>query len=299
MQNKKENMAKNAWLIILIIVGVIVAMQYIGKAPVAPPPGGQGSGGLIITTNPTVAVAAQDAQSQGTSVGNALTYAFTRGGAFVTSPTTAVPGQVLDLLVTNGTTYHSAAVKAITITPSTFPVSVLLNKNATVTESIYTTTGLVIANGVGVQNQTDLGNGMTYNLKDEMTANALTSTQDMVCVFELTSGNNASTSPPGVTFGGALPTSTSKPTWYTTVGVNSNVYLFDVPALSTSATNTRTIGLTAKTAGRFQAGSRLIKTCYTKENFVDSVNAQISYDVADSNGNLKSIASYTYTVYFQ
>jgi hypothetical protein len=263
--------------------------------------GNQGSNtgsGYIVTTNPTIAVAGGDKQQAGTSVTPGIQYS-NGGGTFATaSSTTAVPGQTLDLIM-NSSGYHSQVVQALQVTPNSFPLSVLFNKNATITENIYTTTGLVITNGGGAQNQTDLGNGAGYNLKDDMTANALTSTQDMVCIIEITAGTNASTNPVGAQFGGQSPFSTSKPIWYTTAGVNSNVYLFNMPAISDTATRTNNIILTAKSTGRFQATSKMIKNCYTKEWFIDPNTGDLTYDVADSNGAVKSIAQYTYTVVFQ
>lgn len=268
------------------------------------------SGGTTINTvNPIVQVTGLDRQAQGTSVSSSAKGAFTVNGVtggyktITLGTDTAVPGQSLALLLTNNTSYHNAIVPAFEVKSGSFPVTVYFNKNATVTENIYTTTGLVISNGGGTQNQTALGNGASYNLKDEMTAASLTSTQDMVCVIEIEAGSNASTTPMGATFalnGVAIPLkSQSKPVWYSTIGTTSNVYLFDVAALDTPATRTFTIGLNSKSTGAFIAGSRMVKSCYTKEYFVDPNTGVVTYDVADSDGTLKSMATYTYTVYFQ
>jgi hypothetical protein len=136
-----------------------------------------------------------------------------------------------------------------------------------------------------------------------MTASALTSTQDMVCIVEIEAGTNASTSPAGAALdlnGVAIPVlSTSKPTWYSTLGTASNVYQFEVAPLDTTALQTFHVTLVAKPTGRFSAATRMVKTCYTKEYFEDPVTGKIVYDVADSLGNLKSMAQYKYTVYFQ
>lgn len=257
----------------------------------------------IITTNPTISFAGVDAQQIGTTVGNKY-YAHVADGAegfgAANTPTTAVPGQVITFLLENATSYHNIKLDALEIVATSFPKTVKFSKNATVTENIYTTTGLVLANGVTTgQNQTDLGNGASYNLKDEMTANALTETQDMVCVIELTVGTNASTSPVGATYGGKQPFSQAKPVWYSTAGTASNVYLFEQPSISNSQTVTNNILLTAKSTGRFVADSRMIKTCYTKEYFIDPTSGTIVYDIADSQGTLKSMASYKYSIYFQ
>jgi hypothetical protein len=307
----KTAKSTNTWMIIsgIIVVALLAAITYgvytnqsqtsIGGAQTS-----TSSGGTVINTvNPAIQVAGIDAQESGTPVAMSAK-ASTNGGAFTTvtlGTDTAVPGQTIDLLLTNNTGYHNAVKQGIVVTPSSFPVTVLFNKNASMTESIYTTTGLVITNTNlgGAQNQTALGNGATYNLKDEMQAGSLTSTQDMVCVIELTAGSNASTSPSGALLDGQQPFSTSKPTWYTTAGINSNVYLFNMGALSTSATSTHTIQLNSKSTGAFPALSYMKKSCYTKEWFIDPNTGKATYDVADSQGTVKSMATYTYYVYFQ
>lgn len=297
-----DKKGKANWIAILLIVGAVYFLYTSGALNGLLGGTSTSTTQNIITTNPTISFAGVDAQQAGTTVGNSY-YAHVQDGAegfgAANSPTTAVPGQVITFLLQNATTYHNVKLDAITIAATSFPKTVKFNKNATITENIYTTTGLVIANGLGVQNQTDLGNGASYNLKDEMTANALTETQDMVCIIEITAGTNASTSPVGATFGGQQPSSMSKPTWYSTAGTGSNVYLFDVSSIKNSQTVTNNILLTAKSTGRFQAASYMKKSCYTKEYFIDPTSGTIAYDVADSQGTVKSMATYTYTVYFQ
>ena len=266
-----------------------------------------GTGTTIVTTNPTIAFSGSDKGQVGTSVFSnyyASVYtSATDNGNFgaINSPTTAVPGQKIDFLIANGTSYHSTILKGLQINAGSFPYSVQFDKNASMTENVYTTTGVVLASGT--QNQTNLGNGASYNFKDEMTAGALTSTNDMVCVIEIEAGNNASVTPIGATLAlnGAniALKSTSKPVWYSVLGTNSNVYLFDVPAISTTATQTFTIGLNAKSTGAFTATTRAVKGCYTKEHFIDPNTGELSYDVADSNGAMKSMALYTKTIVFQ
>lgn len=254
------------------------------------------------TTNPTISFTGIDAQQTGTSVQSTY-YANVNDGdggfGAADTPTTAVPDQVISFLLLNATSYHNTKIDDLKIESTTFPYTVKFNKNATITENIYTTTGLVINNGGGAQNQTDLGNGVSYNLKDEMTADSLTSTQDMICVIEMTVGANCSTNPSCVTYGGQQPTSTSNPIWYTLAGTGSKVYLFDQSPISSTSTVTKNIVLTPKSDGRFSALGYMKKSCYTKEYFIDPNSGQIAYDVADSQGTVKSMAIYTYTVYFQ
>jgi hypothetical protein len=321
-RGKVMGVGKN-WMgiILLVLGGFLFALQMgylvqispslaplsIGGVITTQTTGGTG-GGYIVTTNPTITFGTGDAQQTGTTVGNTY-YASVNGAPFgaVNTPTTAVPGQVIDFLIVNGTSYHNQAIRGLTVQPGSFPQQVLMGRNATMTESIYTTTGLVITNslaGAGsTQNQTNLGNGATYNLKDEMSAGALQTTGDMVCVIELTAGINATTTPSGASLalnGQSLPlVSTSTPNWYTPVGVNSRIWMFNVPAISTSATQTFQIQLNSLSTGSFSGASRMVKTCYSKENFIDPISGKLAYDVADSQGTLKAMSQYKYTAWFQ
>ncbi|CAK0757031.1 hypothetical protein CCP1ISM_60046 [Azospirillaceae bacterium] len=258
----------------------------------------------INTVNPYITVTAVDGQATGSAVAVSAQAAFDGGSykSITLGSDTAVPGQTLAMLLTNNTQYHNKKVDAFTVATTSFPVTVLFNKNASVTENIFNTVGLVITTGGGAgattENQTALGNGATYNWKDCMSGTALASTQDMVCIIEVSVGSNVSTTS-GVTYDGKAPSSTSKPTWYTVAGTNSNVYLFDIPALASGAEVCRNIQLVNKATGSFPGGSHVVKTCYTKEYFKDPNSGAIVYDVADSNGLLKSMAHYTYDSYFE
>jgi hypothetical protein len=289
----------------------IAGTTYTPPYAVSPGQGVQTPGGGITlnTVNPTISIAGSDAQASGTVVAGTTSqsYAINGGtfGALSLGTTTAVAGQTIEMVLANSS-YHTKYVPSMPIASTSFPVAVQFDKNATVTEYVYSTTGVVLTNNLSaapISNQTALGNGASYNLKDEMTASALQSTNDMTCIIEIEAGNNATVTPLGATLslnGNALPiVGTSKPVWYTTMGTNSNVYLYDVPALKTSATQTFTIGLNAKSTGQFQTLSHVVKSCYTKEWFIDPNTGKAVYAVADSNGALKSIASYKYMIIFQ
>jgi hypothetical protein len=324
-QNKSGKISTGA---IILIVAALFAIYYfdiggvqslfVQKQVTSP----QQQGTTINTVNPIISVTALDKQASGSVVSVVGAQgAFSSGGfkSITLGTDTAVPGQTLDMLLPNGTAamqYHTAyygadvsgdnnvalTTSTVTVTPSTFPITVLFNKNATVTENIYSTTGLVISNegGAASTNQTKLGDGATYNMRDAMSGQSLASTQDMVCVIEINAGNNVSTtSGQGVTYDGKAPFSTAKPTWYTVNGTSSNVYLFDTAPLASGAEVNRNIQVVNKATGSFSAQDMLIKTCYTKEYFLDPNSGKIVYDIADSNGNLKSIAQYKYKVYFQ
>ncbi|MFA6073981.1 MAG: hypothetical protein WC758_07740 [Candidatus Woesearchaeota archaeon] len=313
MKNKKGAMSSGAViLVIAILLGAYffvpsVSTTVNGLFKGAPAPTEAPIYNSIV---PIITATAVDRQSAGTSVGTSGNQYSVNSGAFgalTLGTTTAQQGQLIDILFVNNTQYHNKLVTGVKSTPTTFPISVQLDKNASVTENMYNTVGQVMSNGLGAwtTNQTRLGNGATYNFKDEMQAASLTSTGDMLCVIEIVNGVNASTSPlgavltggPGVTFVG-----TSKPTWYTTNTSNSNVYLYDVKALDSSATQTFNLQINSKTTGEFGASAGgnfgVSKICYTKETFLDPNSGKVVTEVADSNGLLKSIARYEYKVAF-
>jgi len=257
--------------------------------------GTQGNGNApinIVTTNPTPSVAGQDSQNLGTTVTNTLLVSVNKG-AFAAATATAPGANVI-----NTSVYHTAVVQNQPNLVDAYPVKVLMNKNATVTETVYYKNTALTNNG-GANNITDLGNGISYALSDEMQANALTSTQEMLCVVELSAGVNASTDVPAVTLTGRTAESKDISAWYTVAGTNSKTYVFTVPAISTTATAKNDLLVTAKSTGRFSPLSTIKKTCYTKEWFVDPKTNALTFDVADSQGTIKSMARYTATVAFQ
>jgi len=304
-KGKVSPLAVIAFCAVLLTVGLVLKAwnPNLFATEAGAPTGTQvvnnGGTGTIVTTNPTISFAATDAQTPGTTVGF-TTQMKVGGGNWQTATsgtTTAVPGQSIEFLLTNNTQYHNAYISAVSVTPGSFPKAVNMNKNASVSESIYSTTGVVMSNGIGTSNQSQKGNGVSYNLKDEMTGTAQASTQDMVCIIELTSGVNASTSPQGVTYGSYALVGTATPAWYSPVGVNSRVWIFEQPAITTGSTVTNNIQINTLSTGKLCDLSRMVKTCYTKENFIDS-NKGYVYDVADSANTVKSMNQYTYTVYF-
>ena len=291
---------------VILLLGVIAVgifmQQPVQQTTYTPQGTPTGTGGTTINTvNPAISIAGADIQKSGTAVTTTGSMYATNNGDFASvtlGTTTAVPGQVVDLFLVNNTLYHNLYIGGISVTPSTFPISAKFNKNATVTQNIYGTTGLVLGNGDGSKNQTSLGAGTTYNLKDEMTASSLTSTQDMVCIIEVQNGTAIDTSAGGVKYGGQAAYSTAKPSWYSLIGSNSGVYLFNVPALATTETVARTISLPTKSTIDLSSTSWVYRTCYTKEWNIDPSSGKAQFTVEDSNGNLESMASYVYKIQF-
>lgn len=333
MENKKANTTGVILVVLLSLIlvgGVGFGVYYFAGNSQNTLSGSDqnidGSGITLVTTDPVIQIAGTDLQQGGTAVTGSAQVA-TNGNGFTSATlgtTTAKVGQTLDILIVNNTAYHNAyygkdvsgddnvvqkdangdtVANSINVKPGTFPIGVKFNKNGSLaTDNIYSTTGVVMTTG-GATNQTDLGNGASYNFKNEMAMGSLLSTQDMSCVVEVTAGVNL-TAPNGITMSlnGAniAPKLTARPQWYTLVGgVDSVVYVFDVPALSSTATQQFYIGVNTKSTGRLPATSSVIRTCYTKEYFIDSQTGKVAYDVADSLNAIKSMASYTKRFYFQ
>ena len=311
MKNKKANtlgVIVVILLAILIFSGIGIGI-YVASGTKETAIGGEGQatgngGTTIVTTNPIISIIGNDEQS-GTTVstsGNSYSRDSDSSYDSVTlGTTTAIPGQVIRLLLVNNTQYHNQVWNldgAIKVQANTFPVNVQFNKNATITESLYYQ-NTKLTNGGGANNITNLGNGASYSLTDEMQANALTNTQDMVCIIEVEAGTNLSTDSPGVTYDGALSTNRETGSWYTPQTTASKIYTFDRPAISSTKPVTSNIYVNFKsTGGMGSAGtnSDIIKSCYVKEWFKDPTTGKLTYDVVDSQGTVKSMAIYTYTV---
>lgn len=313
MKNKKGSWQATmlVLLVALALVGVFIYIIYVSTGTKQQAIGGEeqitGDGGItLVTTNPIISILGNDAQQDGTTVSTTTSSKYSRDSdsSFATvtlGTTTAIPGQIIRLFLVNSSSYHNQVWNKdgnIVIKANTFPVNIQFNKNATITESIYYQNTKLTNNG-GANNITDLGNGASYSLTDEMQANALTNTQEMLCIIELTAGVNASTDTPGVTYDGKLSENIETSSWYTPVGTTSKIYTFTKPAISSTKPISENILISSKSTGRFCALSYVKKTCYTKEWFVDPTSGKLTFDVADSQGNLKSIAQYTHTVYFQ
>ena len=306
-------------LVVLVVVGGIIGLVAVfspktlqttfPSQTTGPNQTSSNGGNTIVTTNPTIAFVAQQAQNIGTTVTAAYQVAVnanTGFGAVTASGTgTAVPGQTDNFLI-NATGYHSAPIYNVLITPSIFPYTLQLNKNASVTEVVfYPYSGLNIVNAGGVSsgNITNIGsNGAAYQLNDNMYGTTQTSTQDMLCLVEVTDGVNVTSTGAQLTGTGVVPDSqytNSIPAWYTPAGVNSRVWGFDVPAITSSTATPLTLTIQTLTTKSMVLGDKVIKTCYTKEYIVDSKTGQITYEVADSQTNaVGSLGKYVFTGVF-
>lgn len=294
---KCSKMAKNTWLTIAVVAIIaIVAFQYLGQKSTTVTNPGQNVGGNIITTNPTLKVSAFDAAQPGTSV-TVTGKANINNGGYVTDAlaggTTLVPGNTVALLV-NASSYHSAKVDAFTVKVDSFPIVVKMNANASATITAFNNNNVAI-DGTATNQSVSAGTSPTNALR--FNGQSLKSTQDLTCVLE-ESNKTAVNQNLGITLATGTPRSIPL-NFYTLAGVNSVVYVYDLPALTSAADVLNSVTTNcATTSGYSLGGSTLKITCYTKEYFVDSVTGAMTYDIQDSTGTLQSIMRFTKTITF-
>lgn len=317
----KKAFSTGGWFAIVIVVLLLaglgtgnIKVPNFQSAPTVPPSAQVNTAGqtqnvslpYISTGTSTITLAPVSATQPGVTVATTSLTSINGNGfvAGTNSITGLSPNQVLNILVNStAQTYHNAVVKNYQVPASPGQsIGVPMNQNATVTEYILQQgSGTSLTNGnntAGNVNQTGATTGAVITLKDELFGQQLTSTQDIVMLVEMTNGGNMSTSPQGVTMNGNNPFSNAKPAFYTTTYTGSNFYLFNVPALTSSSEVDYSLTFTPISTKAI--GSSLMKkNLYTKEWFVDPVTGQLTYDYVDSNGVLKSIATYSYIVQFQ
>ena len=305
MTNKKQSkMNKNGKSSTVITVGVIalvlilalIGAKTFGFLPQTALGTGvespAGSGQYLATGATTVTVAGVDGLQQGTSVGSTK-LASINGAAYVSGFTTASPGNKVDLLLVNGTGYHNAFIKGYVVPAAasdTVPAS--FNGHGSVTVTVFNTNNQVIDGSA--TNQT-VATGGSYTMAIRMDGQDKKNTQDMRCILE--ASNGAKMDKVTLNFPGAVSVGTSKPNWYTLSSSSSEVYVYDIPAIVSSASVSGTIAVTTATAQSL-AGTNLIISCNTKEFFLDSTTGKVAFDVEDSLGNKQSIASYSKTIAF-
>jgi hypothetical protein len=283
-------------LIVLVILGVVVATQFMNKQPASGGTGGTGT--TIVTAGTSPQITGVDALSEGTSVGT-IRYWSLSGGNFatITEANGLSPNQAVKVLFVNNTGYHNVYLEGLTVPSSpTFPIAVKLYKNSSASITMFNTNG-VVTTTTGTVNQT-VAVGGSYNLKMRFDGQDKTSTNPMRCIVETSVGANVSNivmsgfgaviSPKGVN---------SKPNWYTLAGTGSSVYVYDIQPVIGATSPEGTISISAATAKAI-SGSRMLITCNTKETFLDTTTGVITHDVEDSVGTVKSIAAYTSSLYF-
>ena len=250
---------------------------------------------FISTGSTALTLSAVDAASQGTAVGVSSRISV-NDAAYTSGVTTASPNDNLKILLINDTTYHNQFIESHVVPSApTDVISAKLNKNASLTLTMFNNNNDVLTNGGGAVNQTVVSGG-AYTDSIRIDGQDKASTQAMTCILEssdATKADKMTLSGLGATLVGQ-----AKPNWYTLAGVNSGLWVYEVDAVAGAVSVNGNIQTTSKT-GQSLAGTTGKIACYTQEFFLDSEDGQVKFGTEDANGNLQSMASYSYTWAFQ
>ena len=281
---------------VLVLAFVVVVLTGVIKIPQSGLTGqvtGQPSGTPYISTGATTLnFDVKDKLASGTSV-TGTPYLSLSGGTFNSGITSASPNQVYDVLFVNGTTYHNAYITGHTIPQSpTDTIKLTPYKSAVVTMQTFNSAG-VLTDGVAV-NQT-VSTGSSPTMKLEFTGSALSSTQDMICVFEesnKTAEGILTLSGNGAKLTNSIPRSYS-------AGAGSTLTVYELPPLVGTNPVDYSMNVQSATPLVSMAGENVKATCYTKEYATDSLTGLVTYAIEDSqNLGFRSLGTYTTTVYF-
>lgn len=299
---KRPSISSAIWVLTigLLLIGGMVAYNTFGAkiGGVSIPGSSTGSTTNIVTSSTALSFNAADAQNLGTSVTNTPYIAV--GGesiaAYTTGVTTASPGQILDILVANTSNqYHAAFIKNYVVPNSpTASIPVKMNKNASITMSLFNTNNAVMTAGGTGTNQSVAAGG-AYNMEVRLDGQDKTNTQDMRCIFE--SSNTTAMSKVTLSGLGAKYIGMAKPASYTLSSAASAVWVYDIDPIVGATSSRGVVNVQSKT-GQTLFISSLKIACYTKEYFIDSQSGKVTYDIEDSQGTLKSIGSVNATYYF-
>ena len=254
----------------------------------------EGAGGTYISTGATtLSINGVDALSQGTAV-TGTNLIGVNGAAPRTGITTASPKDKLEILLVNGSAYHNAYLASHDVpTAPTDVMSILAKKNASVIITMFNTNNAVIDNSAINQS---MSTGSSANMAIRFDGQDKASTQDMVCILE--TSNNAKVDKLTLSMAGAVYKGMVKPSSYTLSGATAQVFVYDVAPIEGAVSISGTIGVISKTA-QDASGTYGKITCLSKEYFQDSGTGKVAYDIEDSLGVAKSMASYSTTFNFQ
>ena len=247
--------------------------------------------GYISTGATAFSFVGADAFESGTTV-KLTSYVSVNGGLYDSSVTSGSPGDKISLLFDN-TSYHAVYLPDVTVdTAPTQTFNVKLNKNASITVTGFNNNNdKLVSNGALAVNQT-VTSGGSYNLKVRMDGEDKKSTNPMRCIIEASNGTAMkSMSLSGL---GAKFVDKSRPASYTLAGSDSELWVYDIDAITGAMSSEGTIGVVSE-SGKDLAGSHFIFHCYTKEDFVDTTTGVVMNGIEDSTGTLKSIAHYSFT----
>lgn len=281
----------NPWVvgvIVLVLAYVAFSQGWIGNF------GGDndngGSGTTVITAATTETIAGSDAMNPGTVV-SGTTSVSVNGGTFVTDDfsVSTSPGEALEILVVNNTAYHNAVLTKTVPNAVTDRIDAKLYKNATVTITVYDQFTSLDASGAS--SNATMASGESKNLDVYLQGTTEQSTQDMVCVVE--TSDNTKVEEVILAGAGATKTTRGKPSSYTLLGTSSSVWVYDMAPIDSSAKKSYTLTIKSK-AGQDASSTQFKVACLTKEHFLDSRTGKLAYDIEDSSGTLKSMASYSF-----
>lgn len=288
MPNQKVN-----WVWVILGIALLVFAMKGGLFSGLGGNDGAAGGTTVITAATTETVAGSDAQNPGTVV-SGTTQVSVNGGTFVSDDfsISTSPGEVLDILVLNGTTYHNTVLKKTVPNAVTDRIDAKLFRNATVTVTAYDQFTSLDASGAS--SNASIASGESKNLDIYLQGTTEQSTQDMICIVE--TSDNTKVEEVILAGAGATKTSRGKPSAYTLLGTSSSVWVYDMAPIDSSAKRQYTLTIKSK-AGQDASSSQFKIACLTKEHFLDSRTGKLMYDVEDTSGTAKSMASYSFADY--
>ena len=298
MANKFNWTAFTGVAMVIVIAFVVLALFGVIKVPqsgiTGQVTGGQGAGTgtpYISTGSTALNFVATDKLLAGTSV-SGTPYLSLGGQAFKSQITTASPNEVYDIVFLNGTTYHNAYLTGHKVPQSpTDNIYLTPYKNASLKITMFNTDNDKMIDGGGATGNQTVATGGSYNMAIRLDGQDKTSTQDMVAVVEADGTKADSMTLTGF---GATFKSKEKPSSYTLVGTNSQVWVYEVAPITGAVSPSGTVGVVSKTSQSL-TGTTFKVTFMTKEHFIDSSTGKHMYATEDTLGTRQSMAVYTFT----
>lgn len=214
-------------------------------------------------------------------------------GTFETGITSASPGDTLEILLINGTTYHNAKLSPVT-TPCKGTLVIGkgvdgydgLKQNGTLTVTVFNTNGDAVAGPASDSTvNVTATSGATHSLAVRLDGQDRRATNDLRCVFEAT--NKDAVRRIGLNGFGAVEVPGGQPRNYSVINGSSETWVYDIQELSGSVSPSGVISLEQE-SGQSAAGSRIIIRCMSKEWFRDT-DGIVKYGVENADGILQSL----------
>lgn len=274
-------------LLVFIVGGLLFSANYLGLT---------GKGQALSATDSTQPTAQQvgcafgdniklqfsavDMAVTGTSVGHTAQYSTGNSPySSATSGTTTLPlGEKVNVLVVNGTTYHNTFLQGIPVDcKGQIKADAKLYKNASITFKVFNDEGNSMTNNGGTTNQSIVSGGIA-NMVIKIAGEDKASTNDLVVLVEAINGTN--TKDVALTGTGAKFIGKNKPQTYTTTGVDSEVWMFEIPAVIGAETKRYDLQVMSE-SGLDLSGSYINIKLLSKEWFMDDDGA-VKYGIENS-----------------